>query len=242
MSGLKVFIFDLDDTLYPEIQYVWSGFRAVSRMLADTEEVQDRLFNDMQQLFQEDRRAVFDRLIARLLSHPEKYSTELIRKIAGVPLKDMVNEMIICYRLHDPQIYLFEDVPFVLELMKAKSLRLGLITDGYWEVQERKVKKLELEKWLELIVYTDKLGPERKYWKPSSYAFEKALDYFGVEADNVCYVGDNPAKDFTGPSSLGIQTAWITRPEGIYKESVLNESLMNVNYKITSLHDLLPLI
>jgi len=51
MSGLKVFVFDLDDTLYPEIQYVWSGFRAVSRMLVANKKVEDKLFNDMQDLF-----------------------------------------------------------------------------------------------------------------------------------------------------------------------------------------------
>jgi len=95
---------------------------------------------------------------------------------------------------------------------------------------------------MDLIVYTDKLGPERKYWKPSTYAFEKTLDYFGIEASNMCYIGDNPSKDFIGPSSLGIQTAWIRRPEGIYREVVPEDGLINVNYKISSLYDLLPLI
>lgn len=242
MSELKVFIFDLDDTLYPEIEYVWSGFRAVSRMLADTEEMQDRLFNDMQELFKDDRKKVFDRFIEGLLLHPEKYPEDLIQKISRLAPKDMINEMILCYRLHDPQISLYDEVPCILELLKAMGMRLGLITDGFWEAQERKVKSLGLEKWMELILYTDKLGPDRKYWKPSPCAFRKALDYYGVEAGSMYYIGDNPVKDFIGPFSLGIKTAWIRRPEGLYKDMIPEEGLINVNYKIDTLYDLLSLV
>lgn len=242
MSELKVLIFDLDDTLYPEIEYVWSGFRAVSRILADTEAMQDKLFNDLQELFRVNRGNVFDRFIERLLLHPEKYPEDLIQKIFRLEPKNIINEMILCYRLHDPQIALYEEAPSILELIKANGRRLGLITDGFWEAQERKVQSLGVEKWLELILYTDKLGPDRKYWKPSPYAFRKALDYYGVKAGNVCYIGDNPAKDFIGPSSLGIKTVWIRRPEGLYKETKPEEGFINVNYKIDTLYDLLMLV
>ncbi|MGI9860921.1 HAD family hydrolase [Moorella naiadis] len=242
MSELKVFIFDLDDTLYPEIEYVWSGFRAVSRMLADTEEMQDRIFNAMQELFKYDKKKVFDRFIEGLLLHPEKYPEELIQKISRLAPKDIINEMILCYRLHNPQISLYEEVSCILERLKAIGIRLGLITDGFWEAQKRKVKSLGLEKWMELILYTDELGSDRKYWKPSPYAFRKALDYYSVEAGNVCYIGDNPAKDFIGPSSLGIKTAWIRRFEGLYKETKPEEGFINVNYKIETLYDLLTLV
>jgi len=84
MNEIKVFIFDLDDTLYPEIQYVWSGFRAVSCMLADTKELQNRLFNEMQELFRSDRKKVFDRLVERLFSHPDEYPSDFIEKISCI--------------------------------------------------------------------------------------------------------------------------------------------------------------
>ena len=42
MSGLHAIIFDLDDTLYPERDYVLSGFRAVAQTYAQIHESEEK--------------------------------------------------------------------------------------------------------------------------------------------------------------------------------------------------------
>lgn len=241
MNKLKVFIFDLDDTLYPEIQYVWSGFRAVSRMLSSDEKVQEEIFNILTKLFRENKQYVFDRFLEKLLVKTDEYLIDVKQNLLHKVKDEIINEMLLCYRQHDPQISLYEEVPYILDYLSVRRVRLGIITDGYWEVQKRKVKRLGLEKWMELIIYTDILAPERRYWKPSPYAFQKALDYYGVSANSICYIGDNPAKDFYGPASLSMKTIWIRRPDGIYQDLTINQDL-RVDLEIETLHELLSLI
>lgn len=208
---IRIVLFDLDDTLYPETQYVWSGFRAVSEAFQTVDMPSDRLSALMLHFYSVDRAHVFDLLAAFLMAggyHSEcKSSSELSKR------------MIECYRSHKPRIDLYPDAAECLIALKDLPVRVGIVTDGIWEVQERKVGALHLHELVDLVVYTDKLGPDRQHWKPSSMGFEVAAKYFGVPASECCYIGDNAAKDFAGPAALGMTTIWVRRPDGIYKEN-----------------------
>ncbi|HHV61371.1 MAG TPA: HAD family hydrolase [Firmicutes bacterium] len=206
---IDLVIFDLDDTLYPEIDFVRSGFGAVSRAFATASLPPAYLLAKMEEFYHVDRRHVFD-LLAQELAGAREYP-------CSDPL-ELSRRMIECYRAHPPEIQLYEDAAVTLESLRNLGIRIGLITDGYWEVQERKVEALGLAGIIELVICTDKLAPGRVYWKPSTRAFEIALGYFGVKPERSCYVGDNPAKDFAGPAALGMKTVWVRRKDGVYYE------------------------
>ena len=44
LNGLKAFIFDLDDTLYSEKEYVKSGYAAVAKVLPNVEDAETKLW------------------------------------------------------------------------------------------------------------------------------------------------------------------------------------------------------
>lgn len=169
----------------------------------------------MEEFFQANRAHVFD-MLAERMAHlvgsdaPERDEDRSAR------VHQLALQMINCYRGHTPRIHLYPDAAACLEVLRARHIPLGLITDGLAEVQEKKVQALGLADLFDLIIYTDRLAPERRYWKPSPRAFKLAASYFGVSPQECCYVADNPAKDFAGPASLGMTTIWVRRPGGIY--------------------------
>ncbi len=234
MSKLELVLFDLDDTLYPEMQYVMSGFRHVSRKLFPTEDMQNEVYCKMIELFSKDRGHVFDNL-----------AEELIRKgfddlPGGLGPDTLARYMIDEYRNHVPRITLYKDAQHVLDKLRSKGLKLGLVTDGTAEIQRKKVEALNLQRLFHCTIYTDELGPGRKYWKPSCYPFQLALDKMALSAQEACYVGDNPSKDFEGPSRLGMSTVWVRRESGVYSDACMHTE---PTFQISSLVELeeLPL-
>jgi putative hydrolase of the HAD superfamily len=192
---MKAVLLDMDDTLYDEMSFVASGFRAVAKDMAGRCGIEPpQLVEEMMEILQRDGRGkVFDTALKGYGVHDEQY----------------VQYLVDLYRRHQPQIKVFEDVCPVLELLKRRGLRIGVITDGHGPTQRRKFEALEIEKYIDIFIATDDLGAA--YWKPHPLAFAKALDKLSVTPQLAACVGDNPTKDFKGPRSLGMLTIHITR-------------------------------
>jgi len=192
---LKAFIFDLDDTLYREMDFVRSGFRVVGEFLAgvsgrDPQWLCDRAIGILER---DGRSRVFDTLLDVLDMQSELN----------------VRTLLYLYRSHTPRIVLDASVPPCFAALREGGHRLGIITDGKASVQARKVEALGLRDKVDAIIYTDELGGE--YSKPSTVPFELALRLLEVPASRGVYVGDNPAKDFLGPNRLGMTTVRIDK-------------------------------
>lgn len=189
-------VFDLDDTLYPERDYVFSGFSAVDDWLRVRSEVTG--FAARARTFFESgiRGRIFDDVLKDLKADQ---SEELVRQLVKV------------YRQHWPKIVLPEESKTILAWC-ADRFNLGLITDGYRGVQETKIAALGLESRIPCRIVTDSLG--REFWKPSPVPYRKVMETYGGDAKGFVYVADNPAKDFVGATLLGWRTIRIKRPCG----------------------------
>ena len=192
---MKAVLFDLDDTLYPEMEFVKSGFRAVSQYLASRHHLhEDVLFTQMLDILQRDGRGrVFDSLLHSL----------------GLYSEEKVKLLVYLYRTHRPTIHLYEDALPTLALLKDRGMRVGILTDGMASVQRRKIAALGLEKVFDVIVCTDELGSDCQ--KPSTIPYRVALDLLQVAPLDAAYVGNNPAKDFSGAASIGMLTIEVKR-------------------------------
>jgi putative hydrolase of the HAD superfamily len=193
---VKAVLFDLDDTLYPERTFVESGFRAVSRFLATRHDLQeDRVAARMLEILDaEGRGKVFDRVLEE----------------AGLLSEWRVRLLLHVYRTHRPTISLFEDVVPSLTKLRERGVWLGIVTDGMASVQRRKMSALGIERYVDVVVCSDELGPEG--WKPSPVAFQAALELLEIAPEEAAYVGDNVLKDFAGPNRLGMLSVVIRRP------------------------------
>lgn len=199
MPALRAIVFDLDDTLYPERSYVLSGFHAVATWAEKHLGISHyQGFNELCQLFDEGVRGnTFNRWIE---SH-------------GIKSEGLVYQMVQVYRKHYPRIEPYPEVPELLQCLRPRY-RLGLVTDGYAEVQKRKLTALGIVSYFDALVFSDEWGQEA--WKPSSRPFEIAVQRLGVNSFEAIYVGDNPIKDFYGPRSIGMYTIRFRYYDGLY--------------------------
>jgi putative hydrolase of the HAD superfamily len=224
MPAVKAVVFDLDDTLYPERAFAFSGFAAVAQAFRDVMGGPEVTVPRMCRLFDTSaRRKVFDTLLEELgLAH----DPELIRK------------MVIVYREHTPAINLYADARDCLSRLHGR-FRLGLISDGPARVQRNKIAALEIAEYFDEIILTAELGED--FAKPHARAFEIVGERFRVLPNQCAYVADNPAKDFVAPNALGWRTIRIVRADGVYRAALASPGGAPQQV-IASLHDLDPLL
>jgi putative hydrolase of the HAD superfamily len=195
----RVLVFDLDDTLYPERDYVRSGFRAAARWLEGAHGVPAAAFFDAcWGLFEGGLRgSTFDEALARLDARGPGV-------VAG---------LVAAYREHEPEgLTLFDDARDALDRFGARG-PLGLITDGPLGVQRAKARALGVEPRFAAPVYSDALGG-RDAWKPSPRPFLEVMRVLDAAGADCAYVADNPRKDFKAPRALGWRTVRVRRAGG----------------------------
>jgi putative hydrolase of the HAD superfamily len=189
-------VFDLDDTLYPESDFVHSGFAAVDAWL---------LANHGVEGFDAHARALF------AAGHRGRIFDEVL-KILPAPA-DLVPTLVEVYRSHRPQLRLFSDADAILDWLGGEHLQSALITDGFSQVQRAKIEALGLRSRIGSCIITDDLGG-REFWKPHQEAFRRIMAARPGLADGFLYIADNPRKDFIAPRQLGWRTLRIRRPAG----------------------------
>jgi putative hydrolase of the HAD superfamily len=219
---IKVAAFDLDDTLYDEIDYCRSGFIAVAEFLTRVPEKPsaENIFDTLWKEFTSGNHSrTFNTALDTLNI---KYDDKLIQKLVQV------------YRNHKPKITLPEDSREILPELNSRYT-LALLTDGFLPVQKLKVQALGIGKYFKTTVYTEELG--REFWKPSPVGFQKLMESLNCYAESMVYVADNQEKDFIGPNKLGIVSIQIVRPLGLHnKPSNLPDSA--AKYRIVNLKQL----
>ncbi len=197
-SATRGVIFDLDDTLYSEKDYVRSGFREISDYLGGGYE--DKLWS-----YFEAGKPAIDELLKELNRNDEKASVLNI------------------YRKHKPNIRLHHDAIDTILQLKEKGIRVGIITDGRPEGQRNKIEALGLNKYIseENMIITDELGGTQ-FRKPCDIAFRILQKRWKLPASEIVYVGDNPVKDFQAPQQLGMRFILYCNYNGLYFDAKSN--------------------
>jgi putative hydrolase of the HAD superfamily len=219
-------VFDLDDTLYDEIEYCESGFKAVAEFLAKRLKapISERIFGALWEQFTAgNRRNTFNAALDELgMNYDDK----------------LIEELVHVYRNHIPNLRLPQDSRDVLSELRAKYT-LALITDGFLPAQQLKIKSLGIEKFFKCIVYTEQLG--REFWKPSPAGFQKIIEMLNTKPENMVYIGDNEKKDFIAPNKLGFFTVQLIRPARLHTKvsSDSNGHAQHVIHEIIQLPALL---
>ena len=200
---IQVVVFDMDDTLFPEHQFVQSGFHAVSEFISSEFSIDGFFERAWEKFSTGDRGRIFNQVL------------EDLRFAEGDPhsIVQVVQKCLEVYRAHLPEITLFEDAAWALEHF-SRRFPLALLSDGYLETQKNKAAALQLSHFFKRFYFTDQWGIE--CWKPSRCAYRKVEEDFFVEGEDCIYISDNPAKDFIAPNQLGWRSIWINRKAGEY--------------------------
>lgn len=115
----------------------------------------------------------------------------------------------------------------LLNTLKGKT-KLGIITNGFTELQQARLERMGLNDHFDFVVVSEQVGVA----KPHPAIFEHALSLMeNPFRENVLMVGDNPDSDILGGINSGLDTCWLNvdskpAPEGIvpkYQVSSLKE-------------------
>lgn len=92
-------------------------------------------------------------------------------------------------------------------LLKLRDMgyKIGIITNGSHDVQSRKIRMLDLERYVDEIIITGDIGVH----KPNPEPFNLMSELLGIPPRELMYVGDNPANDVAGSRNAGYTPVWV---------------------------------
>lgn len=183
ISNNSFWVFDLDDTLFKEVDFRDSGFEFVRQEII--------------KLYQRD-------IIDLVIRYREGYSTDLFSDICrflNLP-EASKNQFIWMYRNHFPSINIEREVLSILNNLKDTTLGVAILTDGRSVTQRNKIKALSLNTFPVFI--SEEIDNSEK---PEPKRFKLIQSFY--QNCTYVYVGDNVKKDFITPNQMGWTTIGI---------------------------------
>ncbi len=150
--------------------------------------------------------------------------------------KNLVAGMVRVFIDHEPEINCFDGVLEMLSRM-SERYRLGILTDGRFSVQRKKIINLGLVEKVDIYLCSDAMGLE----KPASMLFQWFESKFGLDGRRLLYVGDNPKKDFIGARTRGWNTIRVLwgeykkyKTDKEYEADIQVESVSELTYLLSA--------
>ncbi len=177
VDARTVIVFDLDDTLYNEMEYLRSAYSEIAKSV------------DL-----DNWRPLFARMYSLFRSKADVF--EFVSATYHVEKLEVLNT----YRTHIPTLHLFDGVLETIAQIKAKKGKIGIISDGRKTTQRVKLKALDLIDRVDKIIISEEVGSE----KPDERNYRIIEETF--TDCTYLYMADNLRKDFIAPNKLGWQT------------------------------------
>ena len=172
----KTIVFDLDDTLVKEIEYLKSAFKSIAEYVDSNDSF---LFEKMFQWYRE--------------------KADVFAKLEEVYDKPLKEELKTLYRNHVPNFDPMSANRKLLLELKSQGHFLGVVTDGYSVTQRNKLRAMDIENIFDLIIVSEEFGST----KPSEKNF---MVFHKFQTKEYFYISDNVTKDFIAPNKLGWKT------------------------------------
>jgi putative hydrolase of the HAD superfamily len=179
VSKHDLIVFDLDDTIYKEIDFLYSAFREIASVVRPSNT--NASFEFMKHLYTE-RKDVFEGII-------KAFAPKLTK-----------NDLLKIYRNHWPDINLSPGVVDVLNALKIYDVPMSLLTNGRSLTQRNKIRSLGIDGYFQDIIISEEFGSEKPCKRNYQYFENKYTD------KKKTYIGDNFSKDFSVPNMFGWNT------------------------------------
>lgn len=220
-------VFDLDDTIFPERDFVFSGYNAIAKLLSEKYGL-DKSFG-------------FEILSSSFLAGKNPLDTLLSKLNEEITDTDeSVESLLEIYRFHQPVLTLPASSATILDYLQREGIKMGLVTDGRSRTQRNKICALGIEKYFEPenILISEERGTDKS--SPDSFVH---FVHRYPNSSRFIYVGDNPRKDFYFPNLLGWQTICLKdKGSNIHSQETDIDEDFAPQIKIDSLDQLINLI
>ncbi len=137
------------------------------------------------------------------------YNTALIKKLGikkkVVFLASQIDEL--WWRFSHVEV--FDDVEPTFSKLKARGIKIGLVSNGFQKDLDHVLHKLDLKKWFDSVVCIDSCNCA----KPNKEIFLYALDQLQINPNEVVFVGNSIEQDYDGAFAVGIRPFLIDREQ-----------------------------
>ena len=123
---------------------------------------------------------------------------------------------------------LVEGARELMDYLKAQGYRLHMCSNGFHEVQYKKLRACGLYDYFDTIILSEDAGVN----KPAPEFFDYALRQTKAQRETTLMIGDNFNTDILGAKRAGLRTAYFNR----YPDHPATEP---VDYEVTSLKQLM---
>lgn len=100
---------------------------------------------------------------------------------------------------------IMEGAESAMRQIKARGVKLGLITNGSSRSQHAKIDQAGFRSLFDTIIVSDDVSVK----KPDPAIFHIALTRLGIAPEQAVYVGDHPANDIDGAVRAGLRAIWL---------------------------------
>lgn len=171
----QLYIFDLDNTLYSENDYLFGAYEAIATALGK-KEAGDFLKTTF---LKEGRSNLFDKLV-------KEFSLDSDAMVSSLDI----------LRTYNPQNKLsaYPDLVQLLDKLKSEGKQLALLTNGTPQQQQNKIKNITpaLEDYFPFIVLANEIEK-----KPSPKAVYHILEQTGIAKEDSLMIGDDKNDEVT---------------------------------------------
>lgn len=198
---IKAVVFDMFETLVTH----YESPLYMGKQICEDIGISEEKFREIWDTTEEEKtlgKKSLEEVIDEILRVNDRYSTDLFEKIVN---KRKNSKIEMFEHLHA------EIIPLLTEI-KRKNIKIGLITNCYFEERDAIVNS-KLYNYFDAVCMSCELGLA----KPDVKIFEKCADDLQVRFDECIYVGDGGSYELETARSLGmhpIQAAWYIK-EGV---------------------------
>ena len=204
---IKAVIFDMYETLITQ----YNNPQYFGRNIARDAGIEESVFMKSWEITEYDKtigRMTFEDAVSKILKENNRYNDELLNKISDkrkTAKRDNFN-------------HLNEQIIPLLEELKKREIKIGLITNCYSEEVEA-IRNSCLFKYFDVICFSYEEGIK----KPDEAIFNLCLKRLNLSADECLYVGDGGSFELEGAENVGmtaVQAVWYIKNIPFYKEQI----------------------
>ena len=189
LEKYKIIIFDLDNTIYNEKNFIYPSLKNVSKFLTTKIDIHENEIQKQLLILKNKNQKIFDKFLSNFL-------------VKKINLKSLVKRTINKYQSYNCNN--LKNVNSLKNILKFfyKKKKLFLVTNGNRLRQKNKIKKLGINKFFKKIYILDN---DYDYIKPSTKSvnsLKKFIKKIGFK--NAVYVGDNKITDKAFAKNLKI--------------------------------------
>ncbi len=231
MRVLETVLFDLHDTLHDDTHAFTSAAEEVAREIALEHNV-DALALKAAYIAEAEgfwHRLSPEQLRSRLSGLRERMWSAALQRV-GIADAAVAERSAHRYNEYRKKYFtVFPGAVDVLRTLRARGMRLGIVTNGFSETHREKIALLQLGEYFDAIFIADEVG----MIKPDPLLFAHACTTLGSAPARSAMVGDRYERDVRGALDAGLFAVWLNirgetlRPD-LPKPSAICSSIADV--------------